>query len=276
MTDFYRVNDVSVSGLPEFTTLGNLYFHDLDNHQLENGNYVWRYICHIEIEPEWNKRSNIAFKAKDKAGQYIEYTLFRYMTSRELPKDADGLAQMSDKEIKAVENGVANVRFSEISSIESRIYGIVWQIDDYLHHGVQGGHSLSQRWEFWKTGLNLLRGNRFIGVGTGDVYNEMLGQYETDNSLLNPAFRKHPHNQYLSIAIAFGMFGLALFMWALLYPVYLSRGKLDYITLVFISIVLLSMITEDTLETQAGVSFVAFFYSLFLFQGRDMVSDASE
>ncbi|MBL4577843.1 MAG: O-antigen ligase family protein, partial [Flavobacteriales bacterium] len=207
--DFYKVSENNVAELPKHTAAGNLYFHDIDNRQLENGNYVWRYVCHLEIEPEWNKRSLIPFKrGRDKAGQFIEYTLFRYMTSRGLYKDTEGLAQLNDEEIAAIENGVANVRFSDVSNIESRIYGIIWQIDDYNHRGAPGGHSLSQRWEFWKTGLNVLKKNPLLGVGTGDVYNNMLAQYEADASLLVPAYRKHPHNQYLSIALAFGLIGL--------------------------------------------------------------------
>ncbi|MBL4752760.1 MAG: O-antigen ligase family protein [Flavobacteriales bacterium] len=92
----------------------------------------------------------------------------------------------------------------------------------------------------------------------------MLARYEEEDSLLVPAYRKHPHNQYLSIAIGFGIFGLALFLWGLLYPVYINRARLNYVLIVFLVITLLSMITEDTLETQAGVSFVVFFYSLLL------------
>jgi hypothetical protein len=264
VSDFYKVNEKNVADLPKYTASGMLYFHDLDNQQLENGNYVWRYVCHLEIEPEWEKRSAIPFKGKDKAGQFVEYTLFRYMTSRGLHKDAEGLAQMSDAEITAVEYGIANMRFTEVSSIESKIYGIIWQIDDYQNQGDPGGHSLTQRWEFWKAGLNLIKANLLIGVGTGDVYQELLKQYEIDDTSLIPAYRKHPHNQYLSIGIAFGLIGLLWFVFALLYPPYVNRGQLSYVALVFLAIVLLSMIPEDTLETQAGVSFVAFFYSLLL------------
>jgi O-antigen ligase len=83
-----------------------------------------------------------------------------------------------------------------------------------------------------------------------------------DDTSLIPAYRKHPHNQYLSIGIAFGLLGLLWFVFALLYPLHANRGQLRYIALVFLVIVLLSMITEDTLETQAGVSFVTFFYCL--------------
>jgi len=43
----------------------------------------------------------------------------------------------------------------------------------------------------------------------------------------------------------------------------------DYFFLVFFIIVMLSMIPEDTIESQAGVTFFAFFYSLFLFGKKE-------
>ena len=167
----------------------------------------------------------------------------------------------------------------EVTSLKARIYGIIWQIDDYIDGGAPGGHSITQRWEFWKTGLNLLKANPIMGVGTGDIFNEMKMQYEADGTLLVRAYWKHPHNQFLSIAIAFGLLGLIWFLWSLFYPLYYYRANLDFVVIVFVLISLLSMMTEDTIETQAGVSFVAFFYSLFLFshsQSKENVEETSE
>jgi hypothetical protein len=43
---------------------------------------------------------------------------------------------------------------------------------------------------------------------------------------------------------------------------------LDYPAIIFFIIIVISMLWEDTLETQTGISFFAYFYSLFIF-GRD-------
>ncbi|MBL4657240.1 MAG: O-antigen ligase family protein [Flavobacteriales bacterium] len=268
IVDFYHVNEENVEELPKYTKSGGMYFHDLKNHQVENGTYVWRYVCHLELEPEWEKRSSIPFRGVDRVGQFVEYTIMRYMTSKGLRKDAEGLASLSDDDITNIENGVANAKYADPGSVEARIYGIIWEIEDYNAEGEPGGHSLSQRWEFWKTGVNVLKNNPLIGVGTGDIYDEMLVQYEADNSVVRSKYRKHPHNQFLSIAIAFGTIGLGIFLFALLYPIKLQWGHLDYVSLIFIAILLLSMTTEDTLETQAGVSFVAFFYSLLVLSNK--------
>jgi len=43
--EFYYVNEETEGILPEKSALGNAYVHDMDNRQLENGHYVWRYVC---------------------------------------------------------------------------------------------------------------------------------------------------------------------------------------------------------------------------------------
>jgi hypothetical protein len=86
------------------------------------------------------------------------------------------------------------------------------------------------------------------------------------NSPLTAEWRLRSHNQFLAIGTAFGIIGLIWFLIALFYPLFLKEYRIDYFYFLFIVIAVLSMLTEDTLESQAGVTFFAFFNSLFLFQ----------
>ena len=90
------------------------------------------------------------------------------------------------------------------------------------------------------------------------------------NSPLEKKFRLGAHNQYLTFAVTFGIAGFVWFLFSLFYPLrQLVQAKMfDYFYITFFVIALLSMLSEDTLETQAGVSFFAFFNCLLLF-GRD-------
>ena len=63
---------------------------------------------------------------------------------------------------------------------------------------------------------------------------------------------------------AFGIIGMFWFLGALFYPIIAEKKILDFFYLTFFTIAFLSMLTEDTLESQAGVTFFAFFNSLFL------------
>jgi hypothetical protein len=46
---------------------------------------------------------------------------------------------------------------------------------------------------------------------------------------------------------------------------FICKKTVDYLYITFFLIAVVSFLTEDTLETQAGVTFFAFFNSFFLF-----------
>lgn len=108
-----------------------------------------------------------------------------------------------------------------------------------------------------------------MGVGTGDLPDAFTRQYQIMDSPLQQSFRWRSHNQYLSIFIAFGIFGLLWFLVTLIYPAIVTRRFLNYFYVIFWLIVIISMFTEDTLESQDGVTFYAFFNAFLLFSGDD-------
>lgn len=107
-----------------------------------------------------------------------------------------------------------------------------------------------QRFEYIRTSLFLIKNNFWTGVGTGDLPLAFKSAYEDLDSPLKEKWRWRSHNQYLSVFIAFGVFGFAWFVFTLMFPIFYQSRYTDYKYLVFISILLLSMLTEDTLETQ--------------------------
>jgi O-antigen ligase len=122
-----------------------------------------------------------------------------------------------------------------------------------------------QRIEYSKASLELIKENFWIGVGTGDIEDALIAQYKKMESGLKTEYMFHAHNQFFAIFITFGIFGLIWFIFALLYPPYFKDAFSDYFFLTFFLIIIWSMLSDDTLETQAGVTLFAFFYSLLLF-----------
>ncbi len=251
--------------LDKYTSQRNLYVYDTTAKQTENGYYVWMYYCIQELEPLWNHRSKINFNGKDLKGNEIRFTLMRYLTSKGLRKDADGLKSLTDNEINAIERGVVNVNFQNISSIKGRLHEIKWELDLYKTTGDPNGHSLTQRFEYWKTAFAIIKQNCLFGVGTGDVEQTFNKEYVKSNSPLLMEWRLRAHNQYLSIAVAFGIIGFMWFLITLIYPMIKQKMVFDYLYITFFIITVISFFTEDTLETQAGVTFYAFFNSFYLF-----------
>jgi hypothetical protein len=262
---FYKESDAYPFPLVQYTANGNLYQHFPDRKDRENGNKVWIYLNEDELKKEWNLRSHLAYDSLDMKGQELRFTLIRYLTSAGLRKDSLGLSSLSSRDIVNIENGIANKLFTEGKPIRSKIYDIIWQIDYYRNDGNPSGHSITQRIEFFKTGLNIFLRAPLFGTGTGDLNKEYELQYRLDKTLLIPSYRYQAHNQYLTFLISFGITGFLLISLCIAYPVIVTKRFNDYMFLIFSMIVLLSLFGEDEFETHTGISFFAYFYSLFIF-----------
>ncbi|MDQ3046971.1 MAG: O-antigen ligase family protein [Bacteroidota bacterium] len=261
---------LDVSSLERVTAKGNRYSQSMVNMQSENGNYVWVNYNMDEMEESWNKRSEIKFLERDLKSNEIRFTLVRFLASKGWKKDGEAVEKLSAEEINAIQRGVVNVKFQNVSSLRGRIHEVCWEIDQYRKNGIPNGHSITQRFEYWKTAGRIIRDNFLIGVGTGDVQKAFEEQYEKDHSRLLKEWRLRAHNQYLTFAVTFGIFGFLLFVWTLIFPVIRKKVRTNYLYICFFLIAVVSFLTEDTLETQAGVTFFAFFNSFLLFVQPDL------
>lgn len=260
---FLLQQNQAITHLPAFTKKGNPYIHELGNFELENGNRVYLYVSMKELEEGWKTRSHKLFFGLDAKGQHLPYTLIRYLTSKGLTKDAEGINTLSDTDIRAIEKGITNVNFLNPLNISVRFKQLISELNDMLINADPNGHSLAQRIEFGKTGFSIFLNNWISGVGTGDLQSAFNQEYEKQKSLLRPQWRLRAHNQYLTMFIAFGVFGGLYFLVMNIFLLFPKHNP-NFIFLSFWLIVVLSMFTEDTLETQAGISFFTFFHSLFL------------
>jgi uncharacterized membrane protein len=251
--------------LEVYSPEGTMYAHHWGDSQVENGHLVWYYIAWPELERSWNDRSHLDFGGKDEMGQPLYATIVRYMSSKGLKKDASSLSQLSDEDIQAIERGTTNCEDHLRSGFEFRTQQILFEINAYLNGANPSGNSLTQRLEFWKAGMHIIRKNPVIGCGTGDLRQEFALAYDEMNSQLDSSVRHRAHNQFMSICIAFGLVGLIYFVAALILPFFLNKARSRNFTYVaFFSIICLSFLSEDTLETQAGVTFFAFFIAYLL------------
>ena len=103
-----------------------------------------------------------------------------------------------------------------------------------------------------------------FGVGTGDVKEAFQSKFEEEGSVLKDSGLRS-HNQYLSITVTLGIIGLLVFLFSLIYPaIVLKMWSFSPFFYLFV-IVTMSMLWEDTIESQVGVTVYAFFASIYLF-----------
>ncbi|MFM7218505.1 MAG: O-antigen ligase family protein, partial [Bacteroidota bacterium] len=253
------------------TAEGRPYSFNSTLNDYENGHRVWAYVCDSELEREWNRRSRISYHSDNELNQPIRTCLIRFMASKNLRKDAAGVNKLSFEEIQAVEKGVANVNYLGKSGMERRIKETAWELVQFNRGHDVNDHSLAQRLEYWKTSWSIIQDHPWIGVGTGDARHAFDDKYEEIRSTLRPDNRLQSHNQFLALGVALGI-PIAIFFVATMFYLIICSGQPKDVYLVCVwLILLLSMMTEDTLETQPGATFFALAMSLFLF-GRSIPS----
>jgi hypothetical protein len=263
--EFLPPDPARYTSLESHTKQGNPYYHNLSIPVNENGVPVWIYVCKPELKDAWSVRSEFPFDTLMPGGGKLSDVLIRYLASKNLRKDAQGVAMLTGEEIAAIERGITNYRYDHWSGMRRRFDQLKWEYWTFLEGGSAKGHSLLQRIELWQSGMSLASSNLLTGVGTGDIKQEFKAQLKKEQSPLAMTPLR-AHNQFITILITFGIPGLILFLAALGVPLIISKNPFNVVFAAFLVIILFSMLVEDTLETQVGVSFFVFFYSLNIFQ----------
>jgi O-antigen ligase len=263
-----KLNDSPYNSRQTYSASGRDFFHFENPTQKENGNLVHLNLQLDEIQKQWKLRSprdSFSYNPQYNIGRY--QILIRYLTSKGLNKDSLGVWSLNEDDVNNIRNGVTNYMLPRWSYLHKRIYELVNEYDEFKNKRHVNGHSLSMRLYFWSTAFHVIKENFFTGVGTGDVQAAMNTAYKETRAPLKEEWYKRPHNQYLTFAVALGIFALLMFLLALIYPFIALRKFLPVLYLPFFAVAIISFFVEDTLETQAGVTFFAFFNSFFLAMG---------
>lgn len=257
--DYYNLRPLSTQPLAETTANGTPYTH-LDDGLTENGNLVNRYICETEMRSEWAKLSHYPYDSVNADGYSIYPTLLRYLNGMGVTKDSAGMAQLTVQDIKAIESGVANPVYLR-QGPRKMVYVMCFEYENYRHYHSVNNFTMLQRFELWNNGWQIFKKHPLLGVGTGDVVDRCHKRLEETHSPL-AGTGLHTHNQYLNFLLAFGLLGFLAIMVAFVRAIWLNHSSRSLLFTAFLCITLISFITEDTLETLAGILFVALGFCL--------------
>jgi O-antigen ligase len=242
---------------------GEKYVHQSANTQTENGNKIFINIAPIELDSAWSARTGGSMLQKDARGQLIQTTLIRYLTSKGLTKDSAGIEQLSDDDIHNIQSGYTNCNEPKWNALEKRWHQLAFEYQTFQSGENPSGHSVFQRLEYYKVATFIIEKNVIFGVGQGHVKEAYQKAYERISPNLDEKVQHAVHNQFLSYWISSGIFALIAFI---LYFVFMwKRARANAVALSFVVIAFLSCLTEDTLTTQPGVAFFAFFSTFFFF-----------
>jgi hypothetical protein len=262
---YYTIDELAVEELDQYTIGGNPYEHQPERREVENGHYVWIYVCDEELEQEWNGVSGLDYRGTTTNGNSLRMTLIRFLTSKELRKDAAGVRQLSLTEIRAIERGNGNHIYLDHFRLYPRIYEVIWEFDQYGMGYAPNNKSVVQRYLYLQASWFIAREHLLFGVGNGDVLQEFKRYYDAIDSPLEGKQRRGVHNQYLTELIAFGLGGMVVFLVALVAPLFLAQRQRSFLATGLLILVMISMLGAGTLDCSTGAIFGGLFYSLFLF-----------
>ena len=261
--------DAPVNRPMQMNAQGRALIHFDTTGQVENGYYVLMNIQMEDLKREWNRRvpgDSFNYAQQYNLGRYE--ILLRYLSSKGLMKDSVGVAALNAADVRNIQQNIPNHRYPEWSFLHKRLIELVNELEDYGKPHQVNGHSFIMRLYFAKAALMVVRDHPLFGVGTGDLQSSMNEVYSTKAFPLSEEWYKRPHNQYLSFAVTFGVIGLLLFVISLIYPYIKLRRYLNPVYTAFLLVFLISCLVEDTLETQAGLTFFAVLNTLFISQAQ--------
>ena len=114
----------------------------------------------------------------------------------------------------------------------------------------------------WKASVDVIKQNLFLGVGTGDTRDQLLNMYLKKGMNAEYKAELNSHNQYLNTGVTLGIIGILVLLLCLGAPLFIALKQKSYLLIGFILLMSINFLTESMLETQAGVIFYAFFYTL--------------
>jgi len=247
------------------TPRGEAYVNHPERCLRENGTHVWVHIAWNELYESWSARSAVDFNGQDARNQELKMTLIRFLASKGLKKDADGVRALNDEEVRWIEAGIPTILEKTHRGLRRRLDVIQFEVWNARDGGNPSGHSLVQRFAFLDAARHIYQQHPVFGVGIGDLPSSYSDAYQALDSPLDEEFRLRAHNQYVTFLVAGGPLNLILWLVLLGALVPLNARHRQHPTsaaVLFLVVVALSCLTEDTLETQAGVTFAGFFIGL--------------
>ena len=121
----------------------------------------------------------------------------------------------------------------------------------------------NERIAVWSSAIEIIREHPLLGVGTGDVKDQLMSTYSRNNYMVTLKQMLNAHNQYLQTFIALGLPGILTLLAMLVIPGYMAIKRKSFLYRSFIALFALNILFESMLETQAGVVFYAFFNTFF-------------
>lgn len=151
---------------------------------------------------------------------------------------------------------------STSSSIRTNIIGIV------KFFGNENKTQLinsDTRLQLWYTSAKVIQDNFWFGTSPANLTDELVKKYEELGFEGAAEQKLNSHNQYLETFAGLGVFGFLSLMFIIIFTFIISIKQKHYLLFFLMVILSVNFLFESMLNRMAGVLFMMFFVSLFVF-----------
>jgi hypothetical protein len=158
--------------------------------------------------------------------------------------------------------------FRFIPTLQNRIAHFKWSIKVFEEGKKNPNYGDIGRYISYDLGWKIIKEHPWAGVGAGDMYAAMTKAYEVNYPNVPPQLRLLPHNQFMVVMLASGVFAMLFFVAWIFYPlVELTKDRDGFFFFITWLVLLLSLLVEPALEIQYGI----FVYLFFLLMQRQIM-----
>jgi len=151
-----------------------------------------------------------------------------------------------------------------------RVKNFLENASGYLNHN--SGNALQEdRIIAWQSSIKLIKKNFVLGVGIGDVRNDLVKEYEMIHADNLSSLRLNTHNQFLETFLENGIIGFCLFNAIFGLMIYISITEKNLIYGIFIIMMFFFFMVETTLYRLAGIAFFSLFSFLLIWMNSPKV-----
>lgn len=139
--------------------------------------------------------------------------------------------------------------YKTFPGFQLKVHYTLYDLKKYKE-GQGDDYSDAQRWDSWHAGLVIGNHHPFFGAGTGRFHSELTDYYTSESK----EFNWRPQNQWINVFAIFGLFGLVIFTFTLIYPMTFSFFWRPPMMPVLYIMQLIHMLVEHPLDTEVGTA----------------------
>lgn len=154
---------------------------------------------------------------------------------------------------------------SDYNTVKMELAAYFEDEESYIENNQNNINSVPARILLWNSSIDFIQSNP-MGVGTGDVSDELSAYYLDKGMVAFAEKNLNPHSQYLQTAVALGILGGLYLLAVMIYYFYLGFKYRNYLMLALIGLFASANLFESLFERQKGIVFFMFFLVIFVIQ----------